>query len=106
MKYFITYIERKGEVTVETGEENKESCDEVIDGSSARVGREPDRDDIDDCDDGAAEILKKNFDKSEPATKLKEAVTDRTQDDGPRVSEGKPCRQTVDRVLVHSIGHV
>ena len=39
-------------------------------------------------------------------TKLKEVVTDRSQDDGPRVSEGKPCRQTVDRVLVHSVGHV
>ena len=38
--------------------------------------------------------------------KLKEVVTDRSQDDGPRVSEGKPCRQTIDRVLVHSVGHV
>ena len=53
-----THIEWQCEVGVEAGEEDEERRDEVVDGGSARVRRQRDRNQVDDGHDGPTQILK------------------------------------------------
>ena len=42
-----TYVERQSEERVETGQKNKQSRDEIINGRCASIGRQIERNDVD-----------------------------------------------------------
>ena len=53
----MTYVERQRKKRVETGQENEEGSDEIVDGSSASVGSHRQRNDVDQSSKRPANIL-------------------------------------------------
>merc|ERR1719192_689031 len=82
----IEPIERKSKIRVEAGEKHEEGSDEVVDSSSPGVGRYRNTHQIDDSNNGTAQV--------------------RSQHHGSGVDRRQPGGQTVDGVLVDTVGHI